>query len=69
MNKCYNKTETVEKNMRDALPNAVFIGFTGTPIDKEDKSTKGTFGSYIDKYGFVMQAVEMKITLKLFLQM
>ncbi|MBK5242721.1 MAG: hypothetical protein JJD95_16125 [Clostridium sp.] len=55
--------------MRDALPNAVFIGFTGTPIDKEDKSTKGTFGSYIDKYGFVMQAVEMKITLKLFLQM
>ena len=36
-------------NMRTALPNAVFIGFTGTPIDKEDKSTPRTFGGYIDK--------------------
>ncbi|MDK0758191.1 DEAD/DEAH box helicase family protein, partial [Clostridium perfringens] len=31
-------------NMRKALPNAVFIGFTGTPIDKDDKSTPRTFG-------------------------
>ena len=37
-------------NMRAALPNAVFIGFTGTPIDKKDKSTLKTFGDYIDKY-------------------
>ena len=37
-------------NLRVALPNATFIGFTGTPIDKEDKSTPRTFGSYIDKY-------------------
>lgn len=43
------------KNMRQALPNAAFIGFTGTPIDKKDKSTPRTFGSYIDKY-FLHQA-------------
>ena len=37
-------------NMRIGLPNATYIGFTGTPIDKEDKSTVRTFGTYIDKY-------------------
>lgn len=37
-------------NMRTAIPNALFIGFTGTPIDKEDKSTPKVFGTYIDKY-------------------
>ncbi|MCA9709993.1 MAG: type I restriction endonuclease subunit R, partial [Myxococcales bacterium] len=37
-------------NMRTALPNAAFIGFTGTPIDKKDKSTLQTFGPYIDRY-------------------
>jgi type I restriction enzyme R subunit len=44
-------------NMRNALPNATFIGFTGTPIDKEDKSTRRTFGDYIDKYS-IQQSVE-----------
>jgi type I restriction enzyme R subunit len=38
------------KYIRDALPNASFIGFTGTPIDFEDKSTKAVFGDYIDVY-------------------
>ena len=52
------------KNMRDALPNAAFIGFTGTPIDKEDKSTLRTFGSYIDKY-FLQQAVEDGATVRI----
>lgn len=37
-------------NMRTAIPNAVFVAFTGTPIDKQDKSTKKVFGGYIDKY-------------------
>ena len=37
-------------NMRAALPNACFLGFTGTPIDKEDRSTLRTFGSYLDTY-------------------
>ena len=35
-------------NLRAALPNAVFFGFTGTPIDKDDRSTLQTFGPYID---------------------
>lgn len=38
------------KHMRDALPNASFIGFTGTPIDKEDKDTRGVFGDYVSIY-------------------
>jgi type I restriction enzyme R subunit len=37
-------------NMRTALPNACYLGFTGTPIDKKDKSTTRTFGTYIDTY-------------------
>lgn len=36
--------------MRHALPKATFLGFTGTPIDKQDKSTLVTFGPYIDTY-------------------
>ncbi|MEG1254832.1 type I restriction endonuclease subunit R [Clostridium sp.] len=57
----YKDTAT---NMRTALPNAVFIGFTGTPIDKEDKSTKRTFGGYIDKYS-IKQAVDDGATVKI----
>ena len=45
------------KYMRDALPNATFIGFTGTPINFEDKSTVEVFGDYIDIYDMT-QAVE-----------
>lgn len=37
-------------NLRRALPNACFFGFTGTPIDKKDRSTPSTFGGYIDTY-------------------
>jgi type I restriction enzyme R subunit len=44
-------------NMRTALPNACYLGFTGTPIDKKDKSTTRTFGPYIDTYT-IQQAVE-----------
>jgi len=51
-------------NMRKALPNATFIGFTGTPIDKEDKSTPRTFGGYIDKYG-IKEAVDDGATVKI----
>ncbi|RKD34171.1 type I restriction endonuclease subunit R [Thermohalobacter berrensis] len=56
--------KTMAKNMRNALPNAAFIGFTGTPIDKKDKSTVRTFGKYIDKYG-IKQAVEDGATVKI----
>ncbi len=41
---------TLAANLRKALPNACFFGFTGTPIDKEDRSTLQTFGQYIDQY-------------------
>ena len=44
------------KYLRDALPNASFIGFTGTPIENDDKSTPAVFGSYIDIYD-IAQAV------------
>ena len=38
------------KHMRDALPNASFIGFTGTPIELEDKDTRAVFGDYVSIY-------------------
>jgi len=38
------------KHLRDALPNATFIGFTGTPIEGEDKDTRAIFGDYISVY-------------------
>ncbi len=49
------------RNLRDALPNASFIGFTGTPIEFEDKSTPAVFGEYVDTYT-IGQAVEDKRT-------
>lgn len=51
--------------MKSAMPNACYLAFTGTPIDKEDKSTKGTFGPYIDKYA-IEQAVEDGATVPIF---
>jgi len=38
------------QHLRDAVPNATFIGFTGTPIESEDKSTRAVFGDYISIY-------------------
>ncbi|WP_346017161.1 hypothetical protein [Pseudenhygromyxa sp. WMMC2535] len=38
------------RNVRDALPNASFIGFTRTPIEFDDKSTPAVFGDYVDTY-------------------
>ena len=52
-------------NMRRALPNACFFGFTGTPIDKRDRSTPRTFGSYIDTYS-IQQAVDDGATVPIF---
>ena len=45
------------KHMRDALPNASFIGFTGTPIANEDKDTRAVFGDYVSIYD-IQDAVE-----------
>jgi type I restriction enzyme, R subunit len=53
------------KYLRDALPKASFIGFTGTPISLEDKSTKQIFGDYIDIYD-INQAERDNRTVKIF---
>jgi len=53
------------KYVRDALPNATFIGFTGTPIEKADRSTPAVFGKYVDIYD-VEQAVEDGSTVKIY---
>ena len=53
------------KHMRDALPNATFIGFTGTPIDMKDKSTVEVFGKYIDIYDMT-QAVDDGATVPIY---
>ncbi len=53
------------KYMRDALPNASYIGFTGTPIETEDKSTPAVFGEYIDIYD-IQQAVVDGATVEIY---
>ncbi|MDO5675899.1 MAG: type I restriction endonuclease subunit R [Propionibacteriaceae bacterium] len=53
------------KHMRDALPGATFLGFTGTPIESTDKSTRAVFGDYIDVYDLT-RAVEDGATVKIY---
>ncbi|NOX40058.1 MAG: type I restriction endonuclease subunit R [Alphaproteobacteria bacterium] len=53
------------KYLRDALPNASFIGFTGTPIEKEDVNTPAVFGDYIDVYD-ITRAVEDGATVPIY---
>ncbi|GAB2754985.1 type I restriction endonuclease subunit R [Nocardioides pakistanensis] len=53
------------KHMRDALPEATFLGFTGTPIESTDKSTRAVFGDYVDVYDLT-RAVEDGATVKIF---
>ncbi|MEI2714900.1 MAG: HsdR family type I site-specific deoxyribonuclease [Nocardioides sp.] len=53
------------KHMRDALPGATFLGFTGTPIESGDKSTRSVFGDYIDVYDLT-RAVEDGATVKIY---
>jgi len=53
------------KYMRDALPNATYIGFTGTPIEKTDRNTPAVFGNYIDVYD-ILQAVDDGATVKIY---
>jgi len=61
----YDFLDGFAKHMRDALPNASFIGFTGTPIEKTDKNTQAVFGDYIDVYD-IQQAVEDGATVRIF---
>ena len=53
------------KYLRDGLPNASFIGFTGTPIEKEDVNTPAVFGDYIDIYD-ISRAVEDGATVPIY---
>src|SRR5262245_31424308 len=52
-------------NMRNALPNASYIGFTGTPLFKDDEITRRVFGGYVSTYDF-QRAVEDKSTVPLY---
>jgi len=61
----YDFIDGFARHMRDALPNASFIGFTGTPIELSDKSTRNVFGDYIDIYD-IEQAVEDGATVRIF---
>jgi type I restriction enzyme R subunit len=53
------------KYMRDALPNATYLGFTGTPIESTDVNTAAVFGNYVDIYD-IAQAVEDGATVRIF---
>ena len=46
----YDLIDGLARNLRDALPNASFIGFTGTPIEKHDANTRAVFGDYLSIY-------------------
>ena len=61
----YDFIDGFAKRMRDALPNASFIGFTGTPIEKADANTRSVFGDYISVYD-IQRAVEDKATVPIY---
>jgi type I restriction enzyme R subunit len=61
----YDFIDGFARHMRDALPNASFIGFTGTPIEKDDRNTQAVFGNYVDIYD-IQQAVEDGATVPIY---
>ncbi len=61
----YDFIDGFARHMRDALPNASFIGFTGTPIEASDRSTPAVFGDYIDIYD-IQRAVEDGATVRIY---
>ena len=61
----YDFIDGFARHMRDAMPNATFIGFTGTPIEQDDKSTQAVFGNYVDIYD-IQQAVEDGATVPIY---
>lgn len=54
--------------MRDALPNATFVGFTGTPLERDDRSTPAVFGDYADIYD-IRQAIADNATVPIYYEM
>ena len=61
----YDFIDGFARHMRDALPNASFIGFTGTPIELQDANTRAVFGDYISIYD-IQRAVEDKATVPIY---
>jgi type I restriction enzyme R subunit len=61
----YDFIDGFARHMRDGLPKASFIGFTGTPIELNDRNTKAVFGEYISVYD-IERAVEDKTTVKIY---
>lgn len=61
----YDFIDGFARHMRDALPNASFIGFTGTPLELADKSTPAVFGNYISIYD-IQRAVEDGATVRIY---
>jgi type I restriction enzyme R subunit len=61
----YDFIDGFARHMRDALPRASFIGFTGTPIEKTDANTRAVFGDYISIYD-IQRAVEDGATVPIY---
>ena len=61
----YDFIDGFARHMRDALPNASFIGFTGTPIEGTDRNTRNVFGDYISIYD-IQQAVDDGATVRIY---
>ena len=61
----YDFIDGFARHMRDALPNATCIGFTGTPIETGDRNTPAVFGDYIDVYD-ILRAVEDGATVRIY---
>ena len=61
----YDFIDGFARHMREALPNASFLGFTGTPIERADRNTRAVFGDYIDTYD-IHRAVEDGATVTIY---
>ena len=61
----YDFIDGYARHMRDALPNASFVGFTGTPIELQDANTRAVFGDYISIYD-IQRAVEDQATVPIY---
>jgi type I restriction enzyme R subunit len=61
----YDFIDGFARHMRDALPHASFVGFTGTPIELRDANTRAVFGDYISVYD-IQRAVEDKATVPIY---
>jgi type I restriction enzyme R subunit len=61
----YDFVDGFARHLRDALPNATFVAFTGTPIESDDRSTTEVFGDYISVYDLT-RAVNDKATVRIY---